>query len=75
MCVSVCVRVRVRVRVCVQFAAALAGFLEQQKPRNLKVWSSQLCRSIQTAEDLGAPYEQWKALNEIDAVGPHSLTH
>ena len=45
--------------------------MEQQKPRNLKVWSSQLCRSIQTAEDLGTPYEQWKALNEIDAVSPY----
>ena len=25
-------------------------------------------RTIQTAEALGVPYEQWKALNEIDAV-------
>jgi hypothetical protein len=25
-------------------------------------------RTIQTAEGLGVPYEQWKALNEIDAV-------
>lgn len=26
-------------------------------------------RTIQTAESLNVPYEQWKALNEIDAVG------
>ena len=25
-------------------------------------------RTIQTAEALSMPYEQWKALNEIDAV-------
>lgn len=25
-------------------------------------------RTIQTAECLGVPYEQWKSLNEIDAV-------
>lgn len=27
-------------------------------------------RTIQTAEALGVPYEQWKVLNEIDAVSP-----
>ncbi|CAL8405364.1 unnamed protein product [Arctogadus glacialis] len=58
-----------------KFATALAGFVEQQKPRNLKVWSSQLCRSIQTAEDLGTPYEQWKALNEIDAGLCEDMTY
>ncbi|XP_056445058.1 6-phosphofructo-2-kinase/fructose-2,6-bisphosphatase 3 isoform X1 [Gadus chalcogrammus] len=58
-----------------KFATALAGFVEQQKPRNLKVWSSQLCRSIQTAEDLGTPYEQWKALNDIDAGLCEDLTY
>ncbi len=30
-------------------------------------------RTIQTAEAIGVPYEQWKALNEIDAVSP--VTH
>ncbi|KAG7250052.1 hypothetical protein CRUP_027325, partial [Coryphaenoides rupestris] len=34
---------------------------------DLKVWTSQLRRTIQTAEELGVPYEQWKILNEIDA--------
>lgn len=42
--------------------------MEEQQLKDLKVWTSQLCRSIQTAEHLGLPYEQWKALNEIDAV-------
>lgn len=35
---------------------------------DLKVWTSHMKRTIQTAEALGVPYEQWKALNEIDAV-------
>lgn len=35
---------------------------------DLKVWTSQLKRTIQTAESLGVTYEQWKILNEIDAV-------
>lgn len=51
-----------------QFATSLAGFVEEQQLKDLKVWTSQLCRSIQTAEHLGVQYEQWKALNEIDAV-------
>lgn len=29
---------------------------------------SHMKRTIQTAEALAFPYEQWKALNEIDAV-------
>ncbi|XP_058229709.1 6-phosphofructo-2-kinase/fructose-2,6-bisphosphatase 2 isoform X5 [Hemibagrus wyckioides] len=50
-----------------QFAAALRGFIEEHGLSDLKVWTSQLRRSIQTAEALGVPYEQWKILNEIDA--------
>lgn len=51
-----------------QFSAGLAQFMKEQELKDLKVWTSQLCSAIQTAEHLGAPYEQWKALNEIDAV-------
>ena len=43
-------------------------FIEEQQIKELKVWTSQMKRTIQTAEVLGVPYEQWKALNEIDAV-------
>lgn len=53
---------------CCQFAAALRGFVEEHELKDLKVWTSQLRRTIQTAEELGVPYEQWKILNEIDAV-------
>lgn len=47
---------------------ALRDFIVDQKLVDLKVWTSQLKRTIQTAEALGVPYEQWKILNEIDAV-------
>lgn len=40
---------------------------------DLKVWTSQLKRTIQTAESLGVLYEQWKILNEIDAVSERLL--
>ncbi|XP_049616994.1 6-phosphofructo-2-kinase/fructose-2,6-bisphosphatase 3 isoform X1 [Syngnathus scovelli] len=58
-----------------QFSSALAGFLEEQQMKDLKVWTSQLCSSIQTAEHLGVPYEQWKALNEIDAGLCEEMTY
>ncbi|XP_041050621.1 6-phosphofructo-2-kinase/fructose-2,6-bisphosphatase 2-like isoform X3 [Carcharodon carcharias] len=50
-----------------QYAEALRQFVDEQKIPDLKVWTSQLRRTIQTAEALGVPYEQWKILNEIDA--------
>ncbi|KAM4754301.1 LOW QUALITY PROTEIN: 6-phosphofructo-2-kinase/fructose-2,6-bisphosphatase-like [Cyanocitta cristata] len=51
-----------------QYAQALAQFIRSQNIRELKVWTSHMKRTIETAEALGVPYEQWKALNEIDAV-------
>lgn len=51
-----------------QFAKSLAKFISDQNIKDLKVWTSQMKRTIQTAEALGVPYEQWKVLNEIDAV-------
>uniref|UniRef100_A0A8C8DVT4 6-phosphofructo-2-kinase/fructose-2,6-biphosphatase 4a n=1 Tax=Oryzias sinensis TaxID=183150 RepID=A0A8C8DVT4_9TELE len=50
-----------------QFAKKLAQFIQTQSIVDLKVWTSQMKRTIQTAEALAVPYEQWKALNEIDA--------
>ncbi|XP_030632919.1 6-phosphofructo-2-kinase/fructose-2,6-bisphosphatase 4b isoform X3 [Chanos chanos] len=50
-----------------EFALCLGRFIQEQNIRDLKVWTSQMKRTIQTAEALGVPYEQWKALNEIDA--------
>ncbi|KAM8792369.1 6-phosphofructo-2-kinase/fructose-2,6-bisphosphatase-like [Eudromia elegans] len=58
-----------------RYAAALAAFVRRQQIRELKVWTSQLRRAIETAEALGVPYEQWKALNEIDAGVCEEMTY
>ncbi|XP_058647967.1 6-phosphofructo-2-kinase/fructose-2,6-bisphosphatase 2 isoform X3 [Onychostoma macrolepis] len=58
-----------------QFASALREFIEEHKLSDLKVWTSQLRRTIQTAEELGVPYEQWKILNEIDAGVCEEMTY
>ncbi|XP_031793128.1 6-phosphofructo-2-kinase/fructose-2,6-bisphosphatase 2 isoform X2 [Sarcophilus harrisii] len=58
-----------------QFAQALRKFLEEQEIVDLKVWTSQLKRTIQTAESLGVTYEQWKILNEIDAGVCEEMTY
>lgn len=51
-----------------QFGKKLSQFIKSQGISDLKVWTSQMKRTIQTAEALSVPYEQWKVLNEIDAV-------
>ncbi|KAM8816344.1 6-phosphofructo-2-kinase/fructose-2,6-bisphosphatase 2 isoform 3-T5 [Rhynchonycteris naso] len=58
-----------------QFAQALRKFLGEQEIADLKVWTSQLKRTIQTAESLGVTYEQWKILNEIDAGVCEEMTY
>lgn len=58
-----------------QYAQALAEFIRSQSIRELKVWTSHMKRTIETAEALGVPYEQWKALNEIDAGVCEEMTY
>ncbi|KAM6289263.1 6-phosphofructo-2-kinase/fructose-2,6-bisphosphatase-like [Aegotheles albertisi] len=58
-----------------QYAQALAEFIRGQRLRELKVWTSHMRRTIETAEALGVPYEQWKALNEIDAGVCEEMTY
>ncbi|KAK2105511.1 hypothetical protein P7K49_015025 [Saguinus oedipus] len=58
-----------------RFANALSKFVEEQNLKDLRVWTSQLKSTIQTAEALRLPYEQWKALNEIDAGVCEELTY
>lgn len=58
-----------------KFANALSKFVEEQNLKDLRVWTSQLKSTIQTAEALKLPYEQWKALNEIDAGVCEELTY
>ncbi|XP_037267414.1 6-phosphofructo-2-kinase/fructose-2,6-bisphosphatase 1 isoform X3 [Falco rusticolus] len=57
------------------YAQALAQFLCGQHIQDLKVWTSHMKRTIETAEALGVPYEQWKALNEIDAGVCEEMTY
>ncbi|XP_077001156.1 6-phosphofructo-2-kinase/fructose-2,6-bisphosphatase 1 isoform X2 [Tamandua tetradactyla] len=47
----------------------------KQAISSLKVWTSHMKRTIQTAEALDVPYEQWKALNEIDAGVCEEMTY
>ncbi|KAM3911961.1 6-phosphofructo-2-kinase/fructose-2,6-bisphosphatase 1 isoform 2-T2 [Leptodactylus fuscus] len=58
-----------------QYAHALGNFVKSQKIPDLKVWTSHMKRTIQTAEALSVPYEQWKALNEIDAGVCEEMTY
>ncbi|XP_060108906.1 6-phosphofructo-2-kinase/fructose-2,6-bisphosphatase 1 isoform X2 [Heteronotia binoei] len=58
-----------------QYAHALAAFIRSQCIHDLKVWTSHMKRTIQTAEALHVPYEQWKALNEIDAGVCEEMTY
>ncbi|XP_052534367.1 6-phosphofructo-2-kinase/fructose-2,6-bisphosphatase 4 isoform X3 [Tympanuchus pallidicinctus] len=58
-----------------EFAKSLAQFINEQNIKDLKVWTSQMKRTIQTAEALGVPYEQWKVLNEIDAGVCEEMTY
>ena len=51
-----------------QYAGALSKFVEEEEISNLRVWTSLLRRTIQTAANINAPKEHWKALNEIHAV-------
>ncbi|XP_029463191.1 6-phosphofructo-2-kinase/fructose-2,6-bisphosphatase 1 isoform X2 [Rhinatrema bivittatum] len=58
-----------------QFAQTMGSFIRSQNIPELKVWTSHMKRTIQTAESLGVPYEQWKALNEIDAGVCEEMTY
>ncbi|KAL7988197.1 hypothetical protein Chor_007116 [Crotalus horridus] len=58
-----------------EYASALANFIRSQYIRDLKIWTSHMKRTIQTAEALHVPYEQWKALNEIDAGVCEEMTY
>ncbi|KAL5457516.1 hypothetical protein EMCRGX_G034782 [Ephydatia muelleri] len=40
-----------------------------------QIWTSQLDRTIQTAQHLCGPIEQWKALNELDVGECEAMTY
>ncbi|XP_050725518.1 6-phosphofructo-2-kinase/fructose-2,6-bisphosphatase-like isoform X3 [Eriocheir sinensis] len=58
-----------------KFGSALAKYIEEQNISKLRVWTSWLKRTIQTAEGIDAPQERWKALNEIDAGICEEMTY
>ncbi|XP_063608502.1 6-phosphofructo-2-kinase/fructose-2,6-bisphosphatase-like isoform X3 [Penaeus indicus] len=57
------------------FGNALAEYIKEQKIPKLRVWTSWMKRTIQTAEGIDAPQERWKALNEIDAGICEEMTY
>ncbi|KOX72420.1 6-phosphofructo-2-kinase/fructose-2,6-bisphosphatase [Melipona quadrifasciata] len=58
-----------------EYAKALASYITSQNIQGLRVWTSWLKRTIQTASDVNAPQERWKALNEIDAGICEEMTY
>lgn len=58
-----------------QYSMALSYFFNHQTIPGLRVWTSWLKRTIQTAAHINAPQERWRALNEIDAGVMEDLTY
>lgn len=58
-----------------EFAQKLKQFIDKQKINGLKIWTSQLKRTIQTASYLPGRHEQWRALNELDVGDCEALTY
>ena len=59
----------------VNYAKALGKYVRQHEIPDLRVWTSWMNRTIQTATYIDAPQERWKALNEIDAVSLDRLCY
>ncbi|KAK7075111.1 6-phosphofructo-2-kinase/fructose-2,6-bisphosphatase 2 [Halocaridina rubra] len=57
------------------FGLSLTEYIQKQKIPKLRVWTSWMKRTIQTAEGIDAPQERWKALNEIDAGICEEMTY
>ncbi|XP_055337675.1 6-phosphofructo-2-kinase/fructose-2,6-bisphosphatase-like isoform X2 [Paramacrobiotus metropolitanus] len=58
-----------------EYARKLGDFVKQENIPGLHVWTSQLKRTIQTAQFIDAPKEKWKCLNEIHAGICEELTY
>ncbi|XP_018014171.1 6-phosphofructo-2-kinase/fructose-2,6-bisphosphatase isoform X2 [Hyalella azteca] len=58
-----------------QYRDELANYINSQNIPHLRVWTSWLKRTLQTASKIKAPQERWKALNEIDAGVCEELTY
>ncbi|GIX96425.1 hypothetical protein CDAR_113981 [Caerostris darwini] len=58
-----------------EYARMLSKYIKEQKIHRLRVWTSLLKRTVQTASGITAPQERWKALNEIDAGVCEEMTY
>lgn len=58
-----------------QYSQALAKLFNQNTVPGLRVWTSWLKRTIQTAAAIDAPQERWRALNEIDGGDMENMTY
>jgi len=58
-----------------EFSEKLAEFIKSQSITDLKVWTSELKRTAQTAAHIEASKESWKALNEINAGVCETMTY
>lgn len=58
-----------------QYASELSKYVNSLKVKDLRVWTSLLRRTIQTASGIDGPKEHWKALNELDAGVCEGLTY
>lgn len=58
-----------------EYSQQLTKYIDSQNIPKLRVWTSWLKRTIQTAAGIEAPQERWKALNEIDAGLCEEMTY
>ncbi|KAJ9593756.1 hypothetical protein L9F63_027600, partial [Diploptera punctata] len=48
-----------------KYAEALASFIDDMQIPNLRVWTSQMLRTIETAKHFKYPQEKWQILDEM----------
>ncbi|KAG8196323.1 hypothetical protein JTE90_013808 [Oedothorax gibbosus] len=58
-----------------EYSRMLSKFIKEQNIPRLRIWTSLLQRTIQTASGIDATQERWKALNEIDAGICEEMTY
>ncbi|XP_043233080.1 6-phosphofructo-2-kinase/fructose-2,6-bisphosphatase-like isoform X3 [Amphibalanus amphitrite] len=58
-----------------RYSRALADYIHEQKIDDLRVWTSWMLRTIQTAQHICAPQERWKTLDEINAGTCEEMTY
>lgn len=58
-----------------EYSKVLGKFVKDSMPADLKVWTSELKRTNQTANFIERPIEKWKAINEIDAGVCEGMTY